>query len=210
MALHWVIPPRYFSHVTSRSYEVAPRSCRIIRFPGRASVSSHAHSCKQMVPMRLLGLPCSKAWKALVKDISIPLVSLLFTWWHVWLGIQMCFYPVEFVGCCKPYLGWQGYAWVYIFVDGDKVTMAYALDSLVFHAPKAIGTCSVHHPIVYVYRNVISRVFTQQLQPIIANVATSAATTPQHQQHVVWCGQQTDNFSTTAAHEPLTNPVRIP
>lgn len=39
---------------------------------------------------------------------SIPLVSILFTWWHVWLGIKMCFYPIEFVGCCKPVLGWQG------------------------------------------------------------------------------------------------------
>eukprot|EP00397_Hematodinium_sp_SG-2012_P027405 GEMP01028794.1.p1 GENE.GEMP01028794.1~~GEMP01028794.1.p1 ORF type:complete len:478 (+),score=73.57 GEMP01028794.1:90-1523(+) len=43
-----------------------------------------------------------------LKLASIPLVSIIFTWWHVWLGIQMCWYPVEFIGCCKPYLGWQG------------------------------------------------------------------------------------------------------
>ena len=43
-----------------------------------------------------------------VKYSSIPAVSILFTWWHVWLGMKMCFYPVEFKGCWKPYLGWQG------------------------------------------------------------------------------------------------------
>ena len=30
------------------------------------------------------------------------------TWWHVVIGIQMCFYPVEFVGCFYPVCGWQG------------------------------------------------------------------------------------------------------
>lgn len=57
---------------------------------------------------RLLFLPCQKEWKDLFKYCSIPLVSIIFTWWHVWLGIQMCFYPINFVGCCYPYLGWQG------------------------------------------------------------------------------------------------------
>eukprot|EP00929_Paragymnodinium_shiwhaense_P034050 TRINITY_DN1856_c0_g1_i1.p1 TRINITY_DN1856_c0_g1~~TRINITY_DN1856_c0_g1_i1.p1 ORF type:complete len:523 (+),score=150.12 TRINITY_DN1856_c0_g1_i1:59-1627(+) len=42
------------------------------------------------------------------KDWSIPLFGVIFTWWHVWLGIQMCFYPVEFVGCLPPVFGWQG------------------------------------------------------------------------------------------------------
>lgn len=56
----------------------------------------------------LLGLKCSKKWRNLAKYLSIPLVSVLFTWWHVWLGIKMCFYPVEFVGCCPPVFGWQG------------------------------------------------------------------------------------------------------
>ena len=45
---------------------------------------------------------------AQVKYASIPAVSVLFTWWHVWLGMKMCFYPVEFKGCCYPVLGWQG------------------------------------------------------------------------------------------------------
>jgi len=57
---------------------------------------------------RLVFLPCATAWKDAFKYTSIPLVSIIFTWWHVWLGIQMCFYPVNFVGCCEPYLGWQG------------------------------------------------------------------------------------------------------
>lgn len=55
-----------------------------------------------------LGMPCSKAWLHLFKYLSIPIVSVLFTWWHVWLGIKMCFYPVHFVGCCPPVCGWQG------------------------------------------------------------------------------------------------------
>jgi len=55
----------------------------------------------------LLGIPCSHIWKQHLKYYSIPLVSIIFTWWHVWLGIQMCFYPVEFWGW-PPYFGWQG------------------------------------------------------------------------------------------------------
>jgi len=55
-----------------------------------------------------LGMPCSKTWLHLFKYLSIPIVSVLFTWWHVWLGIKMCFYPVHFVGCCPPICGWQG------------------------------------------------------------------------------------------------------
>jgi uncharacterized membrane protein YheB (UPF0754 family) len=42
------------------------------------------------------------------KTISVPLVCLLFTWFHVWLALTMMFYPINFIGCCKPYLGWQG------------------------------------------------------------------------------------------------------
>jgi len=57
---------------------------------------------------KLLLMPCNQKWKSQVKYASIPLVSIVFTWWHVWLGIKMCFYPVEFKGCCAPYLGWQG------------------------------------------------------------------------------------------------------
>lgn len=43
-----------------------------------------------------------------LKYASIPVVSIFFTWWHVWLGLQMCFYPIEFKGCLKPVFGWQG------------------------------------------------------------------------------------------------------
>mmetsp|Transcript_52588 Transcript_52588/g.112607 ORF Transcript_52588/g.112607 Transcript_52588/m.112607 type:complete len:257 (+) Transcript_52588:48-818(+) len=48
-----------------------------------------------------------------VEILSIPIVSTIFTWCHIWLAVQMCFYPVEFFGCCKIGntglgLGWQG------------------------------------------------------------------------------------------------------
>merc|ERR1719446_511193 len=49
---------------------------------------------------------------------SVPLVSLLFTWFHVWLALIMMFYPIEFYGLPKrpivpkwldlPINGWQG------------------------------------------------------------------------------------------------------
>jgi len=53
-----------------------------------------------------------------IKIFSVPLVSLLFTWFHVWLALQMMFYPIEFYGCPSrpivpvwldlPINGWQG------------------------------------------------------------------------------------------------------
>jgi len=55
-----------------------------------------------------IGMQANCTWKAWFKFSSIPLVSVIFTWWHVWLGIKMCFYPVEFVGCFPPVCGWQG------------------------------------------------------------------------------------------------------
>ncbi len=39
--------------------------------------------------------------------ISIPLVAACVTWAHVWLAMQMVFFPIEFVGW-KPWFGWQG------------------------------------------------------------------------------------------------------
>lgn len=44
---------------------------------------------------------------------SIPIVALLFTWFHIWLAIQMMFLPINFVGICQQKssgmgLGWQG------------------------------------------------------------------------------------------------------
>lgn len=48
-----------------------------------------------------------RTWLGHLKYLSIPVVSVIFTWWHVWLGIQMCWYPIEFVGI-PPIFGWQG------------------------------------------------------------------------------------------------------
>lgn len=48
-----------------------------------------------------------KDWLEKLKYASIPIVSVAFTYWHVWLGIQMCWYPIEFVGY-PPVFGWQG------------------------------------------------------------------------------------------------------
>jgi uncharacterized membrane protein YheB (UPF0754 family) len=53
------------------------------------------------------------------KLLSVPLVSLLFTWFHVWLALQMMFYPIGFWGIPRgraivpqwlglPVNGWQG------------------------------------------------------------------------------------------------------
>lgn len=43
---------------------------------------------------------------------SIPIVAMLFTWFHIWLAIEMMFLPTKFVGCCQIQpglgLGWQG------------------------------------------------------------------------------------------------------
>jgi uncharacterized membrane protein YheB (UPF0754 family) len=54
----------------------------------------------------------------LMKLFSVPLVCLLFTWFHVWLALQMMFYPIKFYGCPGrpivpdwlglPINGWQG------------------------------------------------------------------------------------------------------
>lgn len=52
-----------------------------------------------------------------IKIASVPLVSLVFTWFHVWLALVMMFYPIKFYGCGKPLVprsldlpinGWQG------------------------------------------------------------------------------------------------------
>lgn len=40
--------------------------------------------------------------------ICIPIVAAVVTWAHVWFAMKMVFYPLEFVGFCKPWLGWQG------------------------------------------------------------------------------------------------------
>jgi uncharacterized membrane protein YheB (UPF0754 family) len=40
--------------------------------------------------------------------VSIPLVAATVTWAHVWFAMKMVFYPLEFVGVARPWLGWQG------------------------------------------------------------------------------------------------------
>lgn len=49
----------------------------------------------------------------LLKYGSIPLVSIVFTYIHIWIALWMTFYPVEFTGCLRipgtnVGLGWQG------------------------------------------------------------------------------------------------------
>jgi uncharacterized membrane protein YheB (UPF0754 family) len=40
--------------------------------------------------------------------VSIPIVAAVVTWIHVWFAMKMVFYPLEFHGVLKPWLGWQG------------------------------------------------------------------------------------------------------
>jgi len=49
----------------------------------------------------------------LLKYLSIPVVSILFTYFHIWVALWMTFYPVKFRGCLQipgtnVGLGWQG------------------------------------------------------------------------------------------------------
>jgi uncharacterized membrane protein YheB (UPF0754 family) len=48
-----------------------------------------------------------------MKLISIPIVACGFTWFHIWLALQMMFYPVKFLGLFQYKdtglgIGWQG------------------------------------------------------------------------------------------------------
>ncbi len=40
--------------------------------------------------------------------VTIPVVAAVVTWAHVWFAMKMVFYPLEFVGLWKPWIGWQG------------------------------------------------------------------------------------------------------
>ena len=40
--------------------------------------------------------------------VSIPIVAAVVTWGHVWMAIQMVFYPIHFIGYRPLWLGWQG------------------------------------------------------------------------------------------------------
>lgn len=40
--------------------------------------------------------------------VSIPFVAAIVTWIHVWMAMQMVFWPLEFIGFKDPWFGWQG------------------------------------------------------------------------------------------------------
>lgn len=51
--------------------------------------------------------------EALLKYVSIPVVSTIFTYFHIWVALYMTFYPVKFLGCLQipgtnVGCGWQG------------------------------------------------------------------------------------------------------
>jgi hypothetical protein len=65
-------------------------------------------------------LPCQSV---IIEYASIPIISVLFTYFHIWLALWLTFYPIRYVGCCQlPHddktwlaktfgnmgLGWQG------------------------------------------------------------------------------------------------------
>lgn len=43
-----------------------------------------------------------------LKFLSIPLIAATIAWTTNWLGIQMAFYPIRFIGAWDPWIGWQG------------------------------------------------------------------------------------------------------
>lgn len=53
-------------------------------------------------------------WQDLVKYASIPVISMIFTYFHIWLALYLTFYPLAFEGCNAirdtnvGCLGWQG------------------------------------------------------------------------------------------------------
>jgi len=68
---------------------------------------------------------CLTVWAEAVHDLtglttdqllefgSIPFVSTIFTYFHIWLALWMTFYPIHYTGCCQipgtnTGLGWQG------------------------------------------------------------------------------------------------------
>ncbi|CAL1149516.1 unnamed protein product [Cladocopium goreaui] len=60
-----------------------------------------------------LSLPNQILAKRYALLATIPIVALLFTWFHIWLAIQMMFLPVEFFGLWQYQssgmgIGWQG------------------------------------------------------------------------------------------------------
>ena len=63
----------------------------------------------------LIGQSGDKFAVALLSFVSIPVVSIVFTYLHIWLALWMTFFPIKFVGCWQlPWtnvgfpIGWQG------------------------------------------------------------------------------------------------------
>jgi uncharacterized membrane protein YheB (UPF0754 family) len=105
----------------------------------------------------ILGLSCTTQWKDLFKYLSIPLVSVLFTWWHVWLGIWLCFNPLEFVGCCPPVCGWQG-----IVPRRAEVMAGRSCDIMIGRLLK----------IEEIIDRIEEKSFFDELQPVLVNTTT--------------------------------------
>lgn len=56
---------------------------------------------------------CGVSSDTLLEYFSIPVVSVLFTYFHIWVALWLTFYPIKFVGCYQipdtnTGLGWQG------------------------------------------------------------------------------------------------------
>jgi len=65
------------------------------------------------VSVLILWTEQSPSFTMVVKLESIPIVSVIFTWAHIWLAIRMMFYPVRFWGLWNYKnsgygIGWQG------------------------------------------------------------------------------------------------------
>eukprot|EP00927_Polykrikos_kofoidii_P069072 TRINITY_DN6446_c0_g5_i1.p1 TRINITY_DN6446_c0_g5~~TRINITY_DN6446_c0_g5_i1.p1 ORF type:complete len:517 (-),score=99.37 TRINITY_DN6446_c0_g5_i1:258-1808(-) len=104
----------------------------------------------------------TEAWKEVVSLASIPVVSVFFTWWHVWLGIKMCFYPVEFVGCCAPVLGWQG-----IVPRRAHIFAARSCDIM-------IGTLITTEEVI---ARITPEAFFSELNPVLSSITASVVET---------------------------------
>lgn len=60
-------------------------------------------------PLQLIGLNAGQ----IISYISIPIVSVVFTYVHIWAALYMTFYPVGYIGCLQipetnAGCGWQG------------------------------------------------------------------------------------------------------
>jgi hypothetical protein len=63
--------------------------------------------------VRILGRGDEDSVKFFLELASIPVVSIAFTYCHIWAALWMTFYPLKYVGCLQipgtnTGLGWQG------------------------------------------------------------------------------------------------------